>query len=67
LAINKKAGLPLQLYTLQQSIEMLSPWQISRLEPISDYLGLPEDFISESDRASFGFAFHAAFFAKREA
>jgi hypothetical protein len=64
LAINKKAGLPLQLYTLQQSIEMLKPWHLRHLEPIAEFLGLPEDYISESDRASFGFAFHATFLEK---
>lgn len=64
LAINKKAGLPLQLYTLQQSIEMLKPWHLRHLEPIAEFLGLPEDYISESDRASFGFAFHAVFLEK---
>ena len=66
LAINRKAGLPLQLYTLQQSIDMLKPWQLSRIEPIVDFLGLPHDFVSESDRASFGFAFHAAFLDKKK-
>ena len=64
LAINNKAGLPLQLYTLQQSLDMLRPWQLSHLEPIAEFLGLPEDYISESERASFGFAFHAAFLEK---
>ena len=65
LAINRQAGLPLQLYTLQQSIDMLKPWDLNQLEPITDFLGLPDDFVSESDRASFGFAFHAAFLDKK--
>lgn len=64
LAINNKAGLPLQLYTLQQSIDMLKPWHLTHLDPIAEFLGLPEDYISESQRTSFGFAFHAAFLEK---
>lgn len=64
LAINNKAGLPLQLYTRQQSIDMLQPWHLAHLEPIAEFLRLPGDYISESDRASFGFAFHAAFLEK---
>jgi hypothetical protein len=64
LAINNKAGLPLKLYTLQQSIDMLKPWHLARLEPIAEFLGLPEDYISDSDRTSFGFDFHAAFLEK---
>ena len=66
LAVTRKAGLPLQLYTLQQSIDMLTPWHLRQLTPISEFLGLPHDFVSESDRASFGFAFHAAFLDKKK-
>jgi hypothetical protein len=43
---------------------MLKPWHLRHLEPIAEFLGLPEDYISESDRASFGFAFHATFLEK---
>lgn len=64
LTINRKAGLPLQLYSLQQSIDMLQPWHMTRLEPVAKFLDLPQDYVSESDRASFGFAFHAAFLDK---
>ena len=66
LAINRKAGLPLQLYALQQSIDMLNPWHLAHIEPIAEFLGLPHDFVSESERASFGFAFHAAFLDKKK-
>jgi hypothetical protein len=67
LTVTRNAGLPLQLYTLEQAINMLAPWDMQQLTPISDFLGLPHDFVSESDRASFGFAFHAAFLNKKKA
>ena len=63
--VTRKAGLPLRLYTLQQSLDMMSPWNLRQLAPITDFLGLPDDFVTESDRASFGFAFHAAFLDKK--
>lgn len=58
------AGLPLQLYTLEQNIGMLEPWRPVRVEPITEFLGLPADFISETDREGIGMSFYAAFLTK---
>lgn len=61
----RQAQLPIELNTLQDSVEMLQPWHTSLVEPISQFLGLPEDFITEADREGIGMAFYAAFLLKQ--
>ncbi|GJM40818.1 MAG: hypothetical protein DHS20C20_11000 [Ardenticatenaceae bacterium] len=61
----RQAQLPIELNTLQDSVEMLQPWHTSLVEPISQFLGLPEDFISEADQEGVGMAFYAAFLLKQ--
>jgi len=58
------AGLPLQIRSLQRNREMLRPWRCSLLEPITSFLGLPEDLISSADREGIAMAFYAAFLSK---
>ncbi len=60
-----KAHLPIQLNTLEASVEMLHPWHPSLVEPITRFLGLPDDFITEADREGIGMAFYAAFLLKQ--
>jgi hypothetical protein len=64
LAINSQAGLPIQLYSFAEMTELLSPWQITHNEPVAKFLGLPDDYIRESDKANFGFSFNAVFLTK---
>ncbi|WP_420627648.1 SAM-dependent methyltransferase [Candidatus Leptofilum sp.] len=61
----RQAQLPLQLNTLKDSVEMLQPWHTSLVEPISQFLGLPDDFITEADEEGIGMAFYAAFLLKQ--
>lgn len=67
LALSAAAGLPMQLYTLEQNIAMMKPWQPIRIQPLAQFLGLPDDFITEEDQAGMGITFHAAFFRKEAA
>lgn len=58
------AGLPVQLYTLEQHVDLLKPWCPLQIEPITEFLGLPADFITETDRGGIGMSFYAAFLTK---
>ena len=61
----KQAQLPIQLNTLEESVEMLSPWHPSLVEPITQFLGLPEGFITKEEQEGIGMAFYAAFLLKQ--
>lgn len=65
LKLCQQAQLPIQLSTLTNSVEMLQPWHPSLVEPITQFLGLPEDFVTEGDREGIGMAFYAAFLLKK--
>jgi hypothetical protein len=62
--LTKKAGLPLHIYPLDHYIDVLQPWQIDEVTPLTQYLGLPEDFISKDDQEGIGMMFYAAFLIK---
>jgi hypothetical protein len=64
LSTSAAANMPLRLHTLDQCIAMMAPWQIRRLQPLTEFLGLPDDFITENDRAGIGVTFYAAFLTK---
>ncbi|MEZ4590483.1 MAG: SAM-dependent methyltransferase [Chloroflexota bacterium] len=61
----RQAQLPIELNTLTDSVEMLQPWHPSLVEPITQFLGLPDDFISATDKEGIGMAFYAAFLLKQ--
>lgn len=63
-SIAAKAGLPIQLYPLEQMIEVMKPWEIARLEPIADFLGLPDNFVTEADKGDVDIALYAAFLSQ---
>ncbi len=60
----RRANLPIRLNTLEESVEILRPWHPSLVEPITQFLGLPADFITDEDRSDINMAFYAAFFLK---
>ena len=66
LELCRQANLPIQLNTLETSVEMLQPWHPSLVEPITRFLGLPDDFITDADREGINMAFYAAFLLKQE-
>jgi hypothetical protein len=57
------AGFPLRISSLEDNLAMLRPWRCSMLQPITEFLGLPQDFISEDEREGVGMEFYAAFLA----
>jgi hypothetical protein len=64
LELCQKAFLPIQLHTLQDSLEMLKPWKPLLVEPITRFLGLPDDFITEADQEGIEMAFFATILQK---
>lgn len=59
--LTASAGFPLRLGSLEDNLSMLRPWNCSMLQQITEFLGLPQDFISEEDREGVGMEFYAAF------
>lgn len=64
LEIASSAFLPIRLYTLEENLDMMHPWKPSLLEPITTFLGLPEDFIKKEDREGIEMAFYAVILEK---
>ncbi|MCP4425888.1 MAG: hypothetical protein GY803_15455 [Chloroflexi bacterium] len=64
LDLSAVADFPMQLYTLHQNIAMMKPWRPRRIQPLAQFLGLPDDFITESDQIGMGVIFYAAFLEK---
>ena len=64
LEIARSAFLPIQLYTLDENIEMMHPWKPKLLEPVTSFLGLPDDFIKDEDREGIDMAFYAVILEK---
>ncbi|OQY28706.1 MAG: hypothetical protein B6243_11820 [Anaerolineaceae bacterium 4572_5.2] len=62
-----QAGSPFWLYTLEESLEMGKPWQVDEqgLVPLDEFLGLPEDYITEEDHEGVGLGFYAAIMEKK--
>lgn len=64
LSLTRQAYLPIRLYTLVENLAFTEPWQPLLVEPITKFLGLPDDFIDEADHEGFGTAFYAAILEK---
>ena len=62
----RQAQLPVELNTLADSVEMLDPWHPSLVVPITQFLGLPDDFITKEDGEGINMAFYAAFLLKQD-
>lgn len=62
--LSSEAGVSVRLHTLDTNKSLLYPWQFVTLESITDYLGLPSDFILPGDRAEIELAFYAAILEK---
>jgi hypothetical protein len=59
-----KFNCPMHIYPLKQTIALFKPWHPSNVHPLTQFLGLPESFISEIDQEGMGISFYAAFFTK---
>lgn len=60
----RSAGLPIEMYTYDQYVEMIAPWQPQAITPIVDFLGLPPDYITVADQTEIELAFYAVFLTK---
>lgn len=58
------AGLPMHFHTLDQNLEMMQPWRPESIQPLTTFLGLPDDFASNVDQESTGLVLYAAFLSK---
>lgn len=63
----EQAGAPFYLYTLDECLDMCKPWVVDQrgLIPVSEFLGLPEGYITEADREGVGLEFYAAIMEKK--
>lgn len=62
--ITRAAFLPIHLYTLEENLDMMAPWKPALLEPITSFLGLPDDYINEAEREGIDMAFYAVILEK---
>ncbi|MCE7982503.1 MAG: hypothetical protein DYG89_15030 [Caldilinea sp. CFX5] len=62
----RQAGSPFYLYSVEECIALSQPWQLPAqgLQPLSEFLALPADTISEADREGVGLEFYAAILEK---
>lgn len=63
-ALTQAAGLPVNLYTAEQSLACMQPWRPKLMMPIAEFLGLPADFVTEEDKMSIDLAFYAVILEK---
>lgn len=66
LEVFRQSGAPFWLYSLEECLEFSQPWQLPSggLQPLSEFLGLPADFITDEDREGVGLEFYAAILEK---
>ncbi len=57
-------GSPMHLHSLEQNLEWMKPWQVEKVAPVHEYLGLPADHITEADREGVDLMFYAAVMTK---
>ncbi len=60
-------GSPFHLYSLEECLKMGKPWQVDEkgLITLREFLGLPDDHISEEDHEGVGLEFYAAIMEKK--
>jgi hypothetical protein len=59
-------GSPMQLHSLEKNIELMQPWQVDKLNPLSKFLGLPADFVTEADREGIDLEFLGCIMKKQD-
>lgn len=64
LAMFAATGSPMKLHSLEENLAFMKPWQVDRLQPVAEFLGLPTDFITEADREGVDLEFYAAIMKK---
>lgn len=59
-----EAGFNMRLYTIDECRQLMAPWHVKMIQPVTTFLGLPEDFITDKDKEGLDMDFTAAFFEK---
>jgi hypothetical protein len=72
LALSKKNHCPMYIYPLNEAIAQFRPWHPVQILPLTQFLGLPDDFLNETDQEDMGqegmgITFYAAFFTRGDA
>jgi O-methyltransferase involved in polyketide biosynthesis len=57
-------GSPMHLYSLEKNLEWMKPWQPETLAPVSEFLGLPQEYVTDEDREGVDLEFYAAIMQK---
>lgn len=57
-------GMPIWLFTTQEVLSYLSPWQVELFEPLVQFLGLPDDFVKPDELSSLDMEVNAALLRK---
>lgn len=61
LAASKRARCPIYIRPLGQVLALTQPWQLLNRQPLDQFLGLPANFLGDTNPEGLGVAFHAAF------
>ncbi|MEM7332546.1 MAG: SAM-dependent methyltransferase [Chloroflexota bacterium] len=61
----QQANMRMNLYKLDEYIEMMHPWVPVRIEPVHQFLGLPEGSLDTTIEDTLGLGYTAAFFEKK--
>lgn len=62
----RQTGAPYLFYSLEEAIELAAPWRLpaAGFVPLREFLGLPEDHVTEADREGVGLELYAAILEK---
>lgn len=64
LTLSKTVNCPMYIHPFDKAIALTEPWQLLEIQPLTQFLGLPDDFLTEADEESMGIAFYAAFLTR---
>lgn len=57
-------GSPMTLHSLEDNVSWMKPWQVDRLEPLAEFLAMPDDYIVEEDREGVDLEFYGCIMSK---
>lgn len=66
LAVSQKARCPMYIRPLEQMLALVYPWHILDKQPLTQFLGLPANFLTAADQSEIGVTFLAAFLTKKQ-
>jgi O-methyltransferase involved in polyketide biosynthesis len=54
------SGSPMYMLSLEENIKLMHPWRTVRVEPVADYLGMPDGYMTPEDHEGINVQFYAA-------